>query len=324
MQNIKQLQTLVNKTIEEIQFISQPEELYKPIEYTITQGGKRIRPVLCLMAAKLFNSDISKIVIPAIALEVFHNFTLLHDDIMDNADVRRNMPTVHKKWNTNTAILSGDAMLIKAYQLISESDSQKLPEVIQLFNKVALGVCEGQQYDMEFEDRNDVTVDEYIEMIRLKTAILLAGSLKLGAILSNASEKDADHLYQFGINIGIAFQLQDDYLDSFGNQSTFGKKIGGDIVANKKTFLMLNAISEASGEDRKELNDWLSKDTFDANEKIKEVQNIYKKLSVDEASKNKMKEYYNLALENISSVNGSEDIKSELISYANSLMERIS
>ena len=236
MLSINQVQELIKSEIEQTNFIKTPSNLYEPIEYTMEMGGKRIRPLLCLMATQLFNGDIQKALKPALGLEIFHNFTLLHDDIMDNADVRRNKSTVHKKWNENVGILSGDAMLINAYQYITQSEKDVLPDLLKLFNDVALGVCEGQQYDMDFEDRGDVTVDEYIEMIRLKTAILLAGSLKAGAILAKATEKDADLIYQFGINIGIAFQLQDDYLDSFGNQKTFGKRIGGDIIANKKNI----------------------------------------------------------------------------------------
>ncbi len=323
MYNIHQLQEIVNKEINKISYNKEPKELYSPIEYTLAQGGKRIRPVLCLMSAMLFGCSIEHVLKPALGLEIFHNFTLLHDDIMDNADVRRNNPTVHKKWNANTAILSGDAMMIKAYQFICHCEPNKLPEVISIFNEVALGVCEGQQYDMEFETRNDVTVDEYIEMIRLKTAILLGGSLKLGAILADASKDDAELIYQFGINIGLAFQLQDDYLDSFGDQSKFGKKIGGDIIANKKTFLLLTALNTAEVEDKKNLDNWIDLDKFDHELKIKEVKRIFKKLSVDTASRNKMSDYYNNAIKCIKKINGNEDVKSELINFATKLMKRI-
>ncbi len=323
MLNIKEIQELVNDELDKINFISKPEELYTPIKYTLSQGGKRIRPVLCLMAAQLFNHDIKSVIYPALGVEIFHNFTLLHDDIMDNAEVRRNNPTVHKKWNANAAILSGDAMMIKAHQYVCKCDADKLPKAIGLFNDVALGVCEGQQYDMEFETRNDVTVDEYIEMIRLKTAILLAGSLKLGAILANASENDADLIYQYGINIGLAFQLQDDYLDTFGNQDTFGKKIGGDIVANKKTFLLLTALKNAQNEDKIGLNKWISLEDFDCDTKIYEVKKIFKNLNVDKASQNKMKGYFDTAIHCLSQIKGDESIKQELISFASELMQRI-
>ncbi|MCW3785146.1 polyprenyl synthetase family protein [Plebeiibacterium sediminum] len=323
MLSINQVQELIKSEIEQTNFIKTPSNLYEPIEYTMEMGGKRIRPLLCLMATQLFNGDIQKALKPALGLEIFHNFTLLHDDIMDNADVRRNKPTVHKKWNENVGILSGDAMLINAYQYISQCESEILPNLLNLFNDVALGVCEGQQYDMDFEDRVDVTVDEYIEMIRLKTAILLAGSLKSGAILAKASEKDADLIYQFGINIGIAFQLQDDYLDSFGNQKSFGKRIGGDIIANKKTFLLITALNNATFEDKQTLKSWIDAKDFDEQEKIDSVKAIFIKNLVDKSSQKLMEEYYNLAMNNICQVNGNEKIKNELIDFAKNLMQRI-
>ena len=288
MLNIQQTQELVNNKLDTINFIGEPKNLYEPIAYTLSMGGKRIRPVLCLMAVQLFNGDINEAIYPSLGLEVFHNFTLLHDEIMDNADVRRNNPTVHKKWNENAAILSGDAMLVKAYQFVSKCNSDKLPEVFNLFNELALGVCEGQQYDIDFEERMDVTVDEYLEMIRLKTAILLAGSLKTGAIIANASKKEAELIYQYGLNIGLAFQLQDDYLDSFGDQDTFGKKIGGDIVANKKTFLLLTALGTAKVEQAQKLNNWITKSDFNQDEKIAAVKDIYQELEVDKASQKRM------------------------------------
>ena len=322
MRNIKQIHELINTELDSINFIAEPKQLYAPIAYTMAQGGKRIRPILCLMSAQLFGQDIENVMYPALGVEIFHNFTLLHDDIMDNAHVRRNKPTVHQKWNANAAILSGDAMMIKAHQFVCQCEAEKLPKAIEIFNSVALGVCEGQQYDMEFETRNDVTVDEYLEMIRLKTALLLAGSLKLGAILANAPEKDADLIYQFGINIGMAFQLQDDYLDSFGNQKTFGKKIGGDIVANKKTFLLLTALQKAESQDKSNLNKWLSVQDADNDEKIAEVKKTYQKLAVDSESKNKMQAYYDTAINCLLKVDGNQAVKQELIDYASKLMER--
>ncbi len=323
MLSINQVQELIKSEIEQTNFIKTPTNLYEPIEYTMEMGGKRIRPLMCLMATQLFNGDIQKALKPALGLEIFHNFTLLHDDIMDNADVRRNKPTVHKKWNENVGILSGDAMLINAYQYITQSENDVLPDLLKLFNDVALGVCEGQQYDMDYEDREDVTVDEYIEMIRLKTAILLAGSLKAGAILAKATEKDADLIYQFGINIGIAFQLQDDYLDSFGDQKTFGKRIGGDIIANKKTFLLITALNNATFEDKQTLKSWIDAKDFDEQEKIDAVKAIFIKNLVDESSQKLMEEYYNHAMNNISQINGNEKIKNELIDFAKNLMQRI-
>ncbi len=323
MLSINQVQALIKSELEKSNYIKKPVNLYKPIEYTMEMGGKRIRPLLCLMATQLFNGDINNAIKPALGLEIFHNFTLLHDDIMDNADVRRNKPTVHKKWNENVGILSGDAMLINAYQYIAQCDTNILPDLLNLFNEVALGVCEGQQYDMDFEDRIDVTVDEYLEMIRLKTAILLAGSLKAGAIIANADKTDADIIYQFGINIGIAFQLQDDYLDSFGDQKSFGKKIGGDIVANKKTFLLITALNNATFEDHQTLKSWIDAKDFNEQDKIEAVKSIYTKNLVDKSSKKLMDEYFNIAMDNISQINGNDKIKKELIEFASNLMQRI-
>ena len=322
MLSIDDVQKLITSEIKNTNFIKKPSNLYEPIEYTMEMGGKRVRPLLCLMAVQLFGGDISKAIKPALGLEVFHNFTLLHDDIMDNADVRRNMPTVHKKWNENVGILSGDAMLINAYQYIAQCNNKMLPEILDLFNEVALGVCEGQQYDMDFENRMDVTVDEYLEMIRLKTAILLAGSLKMGALLANADEKDAQLIYDFGINIGIAFQLQDDYLDTFGDQKSFGKKIGGDIIANKKTFLLITTLNNATLEDQTTLKSWIKADNFSEDEKINAVKSIYTKNLVDESSQKLMDKYYNNAMENIAQLNGNKVIKSELIHFATKLMKR--
>ncbi len=322
MLDINQLQDYVNNELSQISFHKEPVKLYEPIDYSLAMGGKRIRPVLCLMAAQLFDGDIKKSLYPALALEVFHNFTLLHDDIMDNAEVRRNQPAVHKKWSSNAAILSGDAMLIKAYQFLSICNNDQLPELFALFNELAIGVCEGQQYDMDFETRMDVTADEYIEMIRLKTAILLAGSLKVGALLAKASKEDAECIYEFGLNIGLSFQLQDDYLDCFGDTKNFGKKIGGDILANKKTYLLINALELAQGEEKIELERWLSAVTYNEQEKINSVKELFVKLKVDELSQLKMKEYYQKAMENIQRVNVENKAKDELIRFAQNLMKR--
>ncbi len=322
MSDIQNLQSLINTEIEQSVFIKNPINLYEPIEYTMSMGGKRIRPLLCLLAVQLFNGDTQEAVKPAIGLEIFHNFTLLHDDIMDNAEVRRNKPTVHKKWNNNVGILSGDAMLINAYQYISQCNTSNLKEVLQLFNDVAIGVCEGQQYDMDFENRLDVTIEEYLEMIRLKTAILLAGSLKLGAILANASSEEAELIYQFGINIGLAFQLQDDYLDTFGQQDTFGKKIGGDILCNKKTYLLITALNNSSKEDTDELKYWINAENFNDQEKIANVKSIYINNAVDKKSHNLMDEYFNLAMEHLIQINGNEETKKELMNFATKLMQR--
>ena len=267
----------IEQEITRLQFTYPPKSLYDPIEYILSLGGKRIRPALVLMACNLYKENVDTAVKPALGLEVFHNFTLLHDDLMDDADKRRNKPTVHKVWNANTAILSGDAMLIAAYQLIGETKSESLKEILDLFTRTALEICGGQQYDMEFESRTDVTEEEYIEMIRLKTAVLLACALKMGAIMGNAPKADTETLYQFGINIGLAFQLQDDLLDVYGDTATFGKNIGGDILCNKKTF--------------------------DPAEKIAAVTDIYDQLRLKELSEEKIHAYYNQAMNCLTSLN---------------------
>lgn len=260
----------------------EPEGLYAPIEYVLSLGGKRVRPSLVLMACNLFTDDLSEALKTGLAIEVFHNFTLLHDDIMDNADTRRGYATVHKRWNNNTAILSGDAMLIEAYKLLATVKSDRFSEILNVFTTTADEVCKGQQYDMEFEKRNDVALDEYMEMIRLKTAVLLACSLKIGALLGGASEADATALYNCGINMGLSFQLRDDYLDAFGDPKVFGKKIGGDILCGKKCYLLLSAMELAKGETRDQLNSLLSLNSeTQKEEKINGVIDIYRKLDID-------------------------------------------
>lgn len=292
----------IEQEIAQLQFTYPPKSLYDPIEYILSLGGKRIRPALVLMACNLYKDEISQAVKPALGLEVFHNFTLLHDDLMDEADKRRNKPTVHKVWNANTAILSGDAMLIAAYQLIGETKSGSLKEILNLFTVTALEICGGQQYDMEFESRTDVTEDEYIEMIRLKTAVLLGCALKMGAIMGEASQDDAEALYRFGIYIGLAFQLQDDLLDVYGDTATFGKNIGGDILCNKKTFMLINALRRASEQQKAELNSWIAKKTFDPAEKIAAVTAIYDQLHLKELSEDKIREYYDQAMDCLASL----------------------
>jgi len=322
MYTLKELQSIVEKELSAQQFVEQPEGLYLPIEYVLGIGGKRIRPTLCLAGCYLFNDEIKPAINPALGLEIFHNFTLLHDDVMDNADVRRNQPTVHIKWDPNTAILSGDAMLIKAYEYIADLNTDFLPSVLALFNQTALEVCEGQQYDMEFETRQDVSVEEYLRMIRLKTAVLLAGSLKTGAIIGGASAEQANFLYEFGENIGLGFQLQDDFLDVYGDIETFGKAIGGDIVNNKKTFLLINALQLASGDLRKELDAWLCAENFEADEKIEAVRAIYNKVGVADLAREKMQYYFNQAMQALNKVNGKEEIKEDLRQFALKLIER--
>lgn len=292
----------IEQEITRLQFTYPPKSLYDPIEYILSLGGKRIRPALVLMACNLYKENVDTAIKPALGLEVFHNFTLLHDDLMDEADKRRNKPTVHKVWNANTAILSGDAMLIAAYQLIGETEPESLKEILDLFTGTALEICGGQQYDMEFESRTDVTEAEYIEMIRLKTAVLLACALKMGAIMGNAPEADAEALYQFGINIGLAFQLQDDLLDVYGDTATFGKNIGGDILCNKKTFMLINALRLVSDTQKAELNNWIGKKTFDPAEKIAAVTAIYDQLRLKELSEEKIHTYYNQAMNCLASL----------------------
>ncbi len=302
---IEKLQEMINAEIHsESARLSEkrPLKLYAPVEYSLGMGGKRLRPVLLLMAYNMFSGDIEKAMPAALAIEFFHNFTLLHDDIMDKANMRRNMPTVHKKFSPNSAILSGDAMAFLSYRFLTKCPAEHLPAITRLFTETALEVCEGQQYDMDFETRSDVAENEYLEMIRLKTAVLLGCSLKAGAILGGSSAETARQLYEIGINLGMAFQLQDDFLDTFGNQETFGKKIGGDIVANKKTFLLIKALEKASAEQKKGLNSWITKKTFNPSEKIAAVSKIYNQLEIKNLTEEKIDRYFHTAslmLENL-------------------------
>ncbi len=266
--------------------------LYSPVNYSLEIGGKRLRPVLLLLSYNLFSDDIENALPSAIAIEVFHNFTLLHDDIMDKAGVRRNRPTVHKKFDENSAILSGDAMAFLSYKYLLEKSSKNIIPVVELFSKTAIEVCEGQQFDMDFETRLDVSEKEYIGMIRLKTAVLLASSLKLGALLANADNEVASQLYKFGMNLGLAFQLQDDLLDSFGDEKTFGKRIGGDILANKKTFLLITALENAPQNKKTELLDWVTRKNFVAEEKITAVKNIYNELNIKKLTEAEINCYF--------------------------------
>ncbi|WP_455641055.1 polyprenyl synthetase family protein [Parabacteroides sp.] len=312
----------IETEITQLSFEYPPKSLYDPIEYILSLGGKRIRPALALMACNLYQDKVENVINPALGIEVFHNFTLLHDDLMDRADKRRNKPTVHKVWNDNTAILSGDAMLIAAYQLIGKTEPEHLKEVFDLFTSTALEICGGQQYDMEFESRNDVTEAEYMEMIRLKTAVLLACSLKTGAIVGGASKEDASNLYEFGIHIGLAFQLQDDLLDVYGETATFGKNIGGDILCNKKTFLLIHAFELASPEQQQILNEWIGKDTFIPSEKIRAVTNIYNELNLKEITSAKMQGYYDKAMAHLDNLNVSPEKLTILKEVSNRLMYR--
>ncbi|MGM0946530.1 MAG: polyprenyl synthetase family protein [Bacteroidota bacterium] len=296
------LSNLENFLAEE-NFGDSPKELYQPIRYILSLGGKRIRPLLALLSYGLYQDDPEKILGPAAAIEVFHNFTLMHDDIMDEAPLRRGKATVHEKWNSNVAILSGDVMLVRAYDLLLKSDHQYLPEVIQRFNKTAAEVCEGQQLDMNFETRDEVHEEEYLSMIRLKTAVLLGHALELGALLAGASKSDLENLYEFGVNIGIGFQLKDDLLDVFADQAKFGKQVGGDIISNKKTFLLIKALEIAKGEDLKELMYWLSIKEFDKTEKVDAVKALYEKLGIRQLTEEKMDHYFSKGFDLFESIN---------------------
>ncbi|MDR1343732.1 MAG: polyprenyl synthetase family protein [Tannerellaceae bacterium] len=297
----------VEHEISQLRFNKAPNSLYAPIEYILLLGGKRIRPALTLVACNIYSDSIEPSIAPALCLEVFHNFTLLHDDLMDQADKRRNKSTVHKLWNENTAILSGDAMLIVAYRLIAGSDPVHLKELLDLFTATALDICGGQQYDMEFEARTDVTEEEYLKMIRLKTAVLIACSLKMGAITGGASKEDARRLYQYGLCIGMAFQLQDDLLDVYGDTHTFGKNIGGDILCDKKTFFLIHALAHASAEQKEEMHWWFEQKTFDPSRKIDTFRRIYDELGLKEMTLSRIEAFYDEALDNLKQLNVPEE-----------------
>ena len=288
----EELLVKVNDFLDNLKYERKPSGLYDPVKYVLSMGGKRIRPVLMLLSYGLFKDDVESVLMPACALETYHNYTLLHDDLMDNADMRRGHETVHRKWDANTAILSGDSMLVLAYERMAKCNPVYLSDVLHTFTETALEIGEGQQYDMEFETRNDVTEDEYIEMIRLKTSVLLACAQKIGAILAGASKQDQDNLYKFGEQIGLAFQLQDDYLDVYGDPKVFGKKVGGDIICNKKTYMLINAYNRADAEQRRELQHWMEAETFNSDEKVAAVTAIYNKVGVDKLAIEKIAYYF--------------------------------
>jgi len=321
LQTFDEILDIVNANITTIQFNNPPQSLFEPISYILSLGGKRVRPALTLMSYNLYKEDVERVIPIALAIEIFHNFTLLHDDLMDRADVRRGKPTVHIKWNDNTAVLSGDAMLIEAYKEIVKVDTADLGRVLHLFSETATEICCGQQYDMEFETRTDVTIPEYLEMIRLKTAVLLACALKEGAIVAGASDADADHLYDFGIYVGLGFQLKDDLLDVYGDSATFGKKIGGDILCNKKTFLLINAMVDQTT--KGELADWINKTNYNETEKIQAVTQIYDRLNLKEKSEKLINEYYKKAVSCLDNVNVDMERKWELYKLAENLTSRI-
>ncbi len=322
MQTIDALLKKVNKALEAERFEQKPKELYEPISYTLSLGGKRIRPVLVLMACDLFGQKCEAAINAALGIEVFHNFTLLHDDIMDKAPLRRGHETVHQKWNTNIAILSGDTMFAKAYEYFLRLDPPYLKPVLQIFTQTAIDVCEGQQWDMNFESTDKVSIADYIAMIRLKTAALTGASLKIGAIIAGANTKDADHLQAFGQNLGVAFQLKDDLLDVFGDEKKFGKKTGNDIATNKKTFLYLKAFELAKGMTRDRLLYYFVNATLDGESKIAAVKEIYTRLNIKEETEKEMEFYYKEALKHLSSIKVAAENKAELKALADNLMTR--
>jgi geranylgeranyl diphosphate synthase type II len=325
MYSVSDLQSLISIEIEkEINSLYQtePKNLYEPVGYALSMGGKRLRPVMVLMACNLFSETVEKAFPVALAIELFHNFTLLHDDIMDGAEMRRNNLSAYKKYNENIAILSGDAMSIMAYNYLLKCNSTDSAPLIRLFSQTALEVCEGQQFDMDFESRLDVSIPEYLKMIRLKTAVLLASSLKLGAMAANAPVIIADQLYDFGLNLGIAFQLQDDLLDVFADQDKFGKKIGGDIVSNKKTFLLLKALEISDDSTKTIIQDWINKKDFDENEKIRAITEAYNKLDIKGITETYIDEFYQLALNVFQEIDLAGETKFELIQLASLIMNR--
>ncbi len=336
MRSASEILSSFNQALENHAFSRNPQSLYEPVRYVLDVGGKRIRPVLLLMAYGLYRDDVETIMPAALGIETYHNYTLLHDDVMDRADMRRGRPTVHKVWNENAAILSGDAMLVLAYQFMSQVSERHLRPVLELFTETALEIGEGQQYDLDFETRMDVREDEYIEMIRLKTSVLLACALKIGAILADAPETDAEQLYRFGENLGLAFQLQDDLLDVYGEVSTFGKNIGGDILEGKKTFMLINALRLANAEQRAELERWLATSVdadgigadgcapkgHSAAEKIAAVTALYDLIGVRQLAEQRINAYFDAAFKNLDAVALPAECKQPLRDFALSLMGR--
>ena len=322
MYSWNEIRNQVNDFIDNLKFEREPYKLYEPVRYTISQSGKRVRPVLFLMAYNMYKDDLKDALYPAVALETYHNYTLIHDDVMDNADLRRGKPTVRAKWGETAAILSGDSMLVLAYEFLSHTQPDKLPEMLVRFNDMAKEIGEGQQYDLDFEDRDDVTEEEYLEMIRLKTSVLLAASLSLGAFLAGASEEDQKNLYAYGEKIGIAFQLQDDLLDVYADQALFGKKIGGDICCNKKTLLLLSAMRLASPQQRAEMEAWMAKSEYDADEKIAFFTKMYNELGVREICEKRIQNLFDECDQYIANVSVAPEKKTFLKELADSLLNR--
>ncbi len=324
MSSILTYQQQIEDALKNKKYGSNPKELYEPISYIMALGGKRLRPVMVMIATDIFDGDTSKALHPALAIELFHNFTLVHDDLMDKAPLRRSQPTVHEKWNNNIAILSGDAMMVRAYQELCLAEPAMLPALLEIFSDTAVKVCEGQQYDMNYETLAKVSIQQYIKMIELKTAVLLGGALKIGAVIGGAREEDAQRLYDFGKHIGIAFQLQDDILDVYADAAKFGKQKGGDIIANKKTYLLLKAMEMADSNRylKEELGQWIAAPNFDAKEKVEAVINIYNFLNVKELARTEMQKHYELALTFLKDIPVDESKKQELMAFAESLMVR--
>ena len=322
MKSIPELQELIQKEIGKQQYGTTPENLYAPITYLMSLGGKRIRPLLVLLAYQLKKHDVDAIISPALAVEVFHNFTLMHDDIMDKAPLRRGKPTVHEKWDENVAILSGDTMLVKAYDLLLKVTPALLPEALGLFNKCAAEVCEGQQIDMNFESRDDVAIDEYIEMIRLKTAVLLGFSLEYGALMAGFDSEDRAKIYSLGVKMGIGFQLMDDLLDVYGDQEKFGKQVGGDIVSNKKTYLLITALNLANAKQKATLEDWMARPEYVVSEKVNGIKKVYDEIGIKALTTQKMNEYFDASFEILEGLPADEAAKSALKQFALAIMKR--
>jgi geranylgeranyl diphosphate synthase type II len=321
-EKLKEIIATIDKTISELDLGMDLPNLYDPIYYILGLGGKRIRPLLSILAYQLYQKGYDKILKPSLAVEVFHNFTLMHDDIMDQAPLRRNMPTVHSKWNENIAILSGDVMLVRVYDLLLEVEDSIVKEVISKFNNCAAAVCEGQQMDMDFETTDHVTVDEYLNMIRLKTAVLLGFSMELGGLIGGATKEDQANLKQFGINMGIGFQLMDDLLDVYADKEVFGKQVGGDIIANKKTYLLIKSLELAQGTSKGELEKWMSYKNFDPLEKVKSVTSIYNHLDIERLTKDQINYYFDLGLDAFNKIKIKKEQREDLLSIYSFLMNR--
>ncbi|MEW5676777.1 polyprenyl synthetase family protein [Flavobacterium enshiense] len=322
MHSISQYQTFITDHFSQISIDREPKNLYEPIQYILSLGGKRIRPVLTLMAAEVFNCEYKKALAAATAVEVFHNFSLIHDDIMDDAPLRRGHETVHEKWDINTGILSGDAMLILAYQYFEQYEPSVFRDLAKLFSKTALEVCEGQQWDVDFENRDDVTIPEYLKMIEYKTAVLVGAAMKMGAIVAETSEENANLIYDFGLNLGIAFQLQDDYLDAFGDPKTFGKQVGGDIIENKKTYLYLKAVAYADADVKEQLRHLFSIQPSDSTDKIEKVKELFNATGSSEVTREAIKNYTFKAFEMLDRMSIEEDKKVVLRTFGENLMGR--